>query len=34
MMGHATDGMVERYQHAMRASLSRLGENMSNLAEI
>lgn len=33
MMGHATAGMVERYQHATRASRSRLAENMSKLAE-
>ena len=34
MMGHATAGMVERYQHATRASRSRLAENMSKLAEV
>lgn len=34
MMGHATAGMVERYQHATRASRSRLAENMSKLAEL
>ncbi len=34
MMGHATAGMVERYQHATRASRSRLAENMSKLAEM
>lgn len=34
MMGHATAGMVERYQHATRASRSRLAENMSRLAEV
>lgn len=32
MMGHATAGMVERDQHATRASRSRLAENMSKLA--
>lgn len=34
MMGHATAGMVERYQHATRASRSGLAENMSKLAEL
>ncbi len=33
MMGHATAGMVERYQHATRASRSRLAENMSKLVD-
>jgi len=33
MMGHATAGMVERYQHANRASRSRLAENMSKLVD-
>lgn len=33
MMGHATAGMVERYQHANRASRARLAENMSKLAD-
>jgi integrase len=34
MMGHATAGMVERYQHANRTSRSRLGENMSKLVDL
>jgi integrase len=33
MMGHATAGMVERYQHANRASRSRLAANMSKLVD-
>ena len=32
--GHATAGMVERYQHADRTSRSRLAENMSKLADL
>lgn len=34
MMGHATAGMVERYQHANRTSRSRLAENMSKLVDL
>lgn len=33
MMGHTTASMVERYQHANRASRLRLAENMSKLVE-
>ncbi len=32
MMGHATAGMVERYQHANKTARSRLAQNMSKLA--
>ena len=34
MMGHATAGMVECYQHANRTSRSRLAENMSKLVDL
>jgi integrase len=33
MMGHATAGMVERYQHANKTARARLAENMSKLAD-
>jgi integrase len=33
MMGHATAGMVERYQHANKTARVRLAENMSKLAD-
>jgi integrase len=33
MMGHATVGMVERYQHANKTARARLAENMSKLID-
>jgi hypothetical protein len=33
VMGHATAGMVERYQHANKSARARLAENMSKLAD-
>jgi integrase len=33
MMGHATAGMVERYQHANKTARARLAQNMSKLAD-
>ena len=33
MMGHATAGMVERYQHVNKTARARLAENMSKLAD-
>ena len=33
MMGHATGDMVERYQHANKASRARLAQNMSRLLD-
>ncbi len=33
MMGHATAGMVERYQHANKTARARIAQNMSRLAD-
>ncbi len=33
MMGHATAGMVERYQHANKSARARIAQNMSKLAD-
>jgi len=32
-MGHATAGMVERYQHANKTARARIAQNMSRLAD-